>query len=296
MQPFPCSIVIPLYNKAKSIANTIRCIQAQTYQNFEIVVVNDGSTDQSENVVALIPDNRIKLYNKSNGGVSSARNYGIQKANYEYIAFLDADDYWEPTYLEELVKLINDFPNAGLYGLGFGHIWQENKELINHDLPDLFRGIIENPWQRGCIYWTSSSTTTKTVIQSVGLFDERMSHGEDLDMWYRILLRYSGVFYNKTLAYYRQDSENRAMDKMIPLDSFLPFYIEKYSRDRKENHSFCSYFDRQCLYFLFPYILHNRRDKELKRILRQIDFSQQKLSMRLRFWCPRLYNFYLKIK
>ncbi len=62
MQPFPCSIVIPLYNKAQSIANTIRCIQAQTYQNFEIVVVNDGSTDQSENVVALIPDNRIKNY------------------------------------------------------------------------------------------------------------------------------------------------------------------------------------------------------------------------------------------
>ena len=290
------SVIIPLYNKAQSIAETLRSVLNQTYKDYEIIVINDGSTDNSVQVVESIKDSRIKLFNKPNGGVSSARNYGIQKAKYEYIAFLDADDYWEPTYLEELVKLINDFPNAGLYGLGFGHIWQENKELINHDLPDLFRGIIENPWQRGCIYWTGSTTTTKTVIQSVGLFDERISHGEDLDMWYRILLRYSGVFYNKTLAYYRQDSENRAMDKVIPLNSFLPFYIEKYSRDRKENHSFCIYFDRQCLYFLFPYILHNRRDKELKRILRQIDFSQQKLSMRLRFWCPRLYNFYLKLK
>lgn len=290
------SIVIPLYNKAQSIANTIRCIQQQTYQDFEIVVVNDGSTDQSENVVALIPDNRIKLYNKSNGGVSSARNYGIQKAKYEYIAFLDADDYWEPTYLKELVKLINDFPNAGLYGLGYGHMWQNEKELINHDLPDLFRGIIENPWQRGCIYWTGSTTTTKTVINKVGLFDERMSHGEDLDMWYRILLNYQGVFYNKTLAYYRQDAENRAMNNVIPFEKHLPFFIEKYTEYRQNNRDFRRYFDLQCLYRLYPYVLMPKYRKDLHRVLKQIDFSHQKLSMRLRFMFPRWYNLYLKIK
>lgn len=291
------SVIIPLYNKAQSIAETLRCVLNQTYKDYEIIVINDGSTDNSVQVVESIKDSRIKLFNKPNGGVSSARNYGIQKANYEYIAFLDADDYWEPTYLEELVKLINDFPNAGLYGLGFGHIWQENKELINHDLPDLFRGIIENPWQRGCIYWTgSTTTTTKTVIQSVGLFDERMSHGEDLDMWYRILLRYSGVFYNKTLAYYRQDSENRAMNNVIPFEKHLPFFIEKYATYRAENADFRRYFDLQCLYRLYPYVLMPQYRADLRRVLRQIDFSQQKLSMRLRFWCPRLYNFYVQHK
>lgn len=291
------SIIIPLYNKENSIANTIQSILDQTFQDFEIVVVDDGSTDDSVTIVERYADNRIRIIQKENGGVSSARNRGIEEANYEYIAFLDADDYWEPTYLKELVKLIHDFPNAGLYGLGFGYMWQENKESINHDLPDLFRGIIENPWQRGCIYWTgSSTTTTKTVIQSVGLFDERMSHGEDLDMWYRILLNYQGVFYNQTLAYYRQDAENRAMNNVIPFEKHLPFFIEKYTEYRQNNQDFRRYFDLQCLYRLYPYVLMPKYRKDLHRVLKQIDFSHQKLSMRLRFMFPRWYNLYLKIK
>lgn len=165
------SVVIPLYNKAAAITSTIQSVLAQSYPYFEIVIIDDGSSDNSVQKVRLIDDKRIKLISKQNGGVSSARNYGIRMAKYEYLAFLDADDYWEPSYLEELINLINDFPNAGLYGLDCVNLWNDNKITNVNNLPLLFRGYIDNPWNSGCIYWTgSSSVTTKTVIQSVGFF------------------------------------------------------------------------------------------------------------------------------
>ena len=108
------SVVIPLYNKAASITSTIQSVLAQSYPYFEIVIIDDGSSDNSVQKVRLIDDKRIKLISKQNGGVSSARNEGIRQAQYDYIAFLDADDLWKPTYLEELVKLITDFPEASL--------------------------------------------------------------------------------------------------------------------------------------------------------------------------------------
>src|SRR5574344_2444204 len=95
------SVVIPLYNKATSITSTIQSVLAQSYAYFEIVIIDDGSTDNSVQNVKLIDDRRIRLISKQNGGVSSARNVGIQNAKYDDIAFLDADDYLEPTYLEE---------------------------------------------------------------------------------------------------------------------------------------------------------------------------------------------------
>lgn len=187
-----------------------------------------------------------------------------------------------------MVKLINDFPNAGLYGLGFGHIWQENKELINHDLPDLFRGIIENPWQRGCLYWTGSTTTTKTVINKVGLFDERISYGEDLDMWYRILLNYQGVFYNKTLAYYRQDSENRAMLRAKPLRFFLPYYCSKYIV-YKSNITFYKFINRWSAIHIRNYYFNEKEQyKDALDASKKLDYSVLPTKYKFFFKTPYL--------
>ena len=110
------------------------------------------------------------------------------------------------------------------------------------------------------------------------------------------MLNFPAVYEDKVLAYYRVDAENRAMNNVIPFEKHLPFFIEKYATYRAENRDFRRYFDLQCLYRLYPYVLMPQYRADLRRVLRQIDFSQQKLSMRLRFWCPRLYNFYLKHK
>ena len=109
------SIVIPLFNKEKEIQQTLESVLKQTFHDFEVIIINDGSTDKSEQIVNSFTDDRILLISTDNKGVSQARNFGINYANGEIIAFIDADDYWFPNHLEELVKLYYRFPNCGSY-------------------------------------------------------------------------------------------------------------------------------------------------------------------------------------
>lgn len=103
------SVVIPLYNKAFSIEKTLKTVLQQTFSDFEIVIINDGSTDNSAEIVESIKDCRVQLYHQENQGAAAARNFGIEKSNGNLIAFLDADDFWNPNHLEELYKLYEDF-------------------------------------------------------------------------------------------------------------------------------------------------------------------------------------------
>ena len=100
------SVVIPLYNKEEFVAQTLKSVVGQTYQNFEVVIVNDYSNDNSLDVVKAIDDHRIKIIEHSeNKGLSASRNTGISAATHTHIAFLDADDYWDSTFLETIVNL-----------------------------------------------------------------------------------------------------------------------------------------------------------------------------------------------
>src|SRR5690554_3840739 len=109
------SVVIPLYNKEKSIMNTIQSVLNQTFQDFEIVVINDGSTDKSAEIVEHIKDFRIRLVHQENQGVSAARNRGIKEAKYDWVAFLDGDDWWSDDFLTVLNDLQIKYPDAGIW-------------------------------------------------------------------------------------------------------------------------------------------------------------------------------------
>ncbi len=292
------SVVIPLYNKELSIKSTLQSVLAQTYTDFEVVVVDDGSIDKSVSVVKTIADNRIRLIHKTNGGVSSARNRGIQEAKGSHIAFLDGDDYWEPNYLEELARLIDDFPNAVIYGVGHGVLQRNEKHKIaNKMFSEGFRGVVENVWSSRPYYWTgSSSCSSRALLLSLGGFDTRMTHGEDLDMWWRLLLVGDGVFYNKTLAYYVQDSENRAMNRVIPLESHIPYFIDKYAEARVANPDFRKFFDEEMAQRLYPYLFEKKYRAEAESLLKKIDWSQQKKSLYWRMRFPYLYKAYIRLK
>ena len=123
------SIIIPLYNKAPYIERAINSVLNQSLQNFEIIVVNDGSSDGGEKIVTKIVDERLKLVSQKNAGVSAARNTGAKEAQYEYLAFLDGDDTWEPNFLSEIVKLIGNFPDAGIYGTSNSFIYPNGKKV-----------------------------------------------------------------------------------------------------------------------------------------------------------------------
>lgn len=110
------SIIIPLYNKEQTIVRTLYSVLSQTYHDFEVIIVNDGSNDNSlDNINKNILDSRIKIINQENQGVSAARNRGVEESKHDYIAFLDADDEWLPGYLEKVIEAISLFPNAGMY-------------------------------------------------------------------------------------------------------------------------------------------------------------------------------------
>ncbi|MCB0445703.1 MAG: glycosyltransferase family 2 protein, partial [Gelidibacter sp.] len=109
------SVIIPLYNKEKHIKTTLDSVLAQTFNDFEVIIVNDGSTDKSLKIAETFDDKRIHIHTTENKGVSYARNYGVSKSNSNLIAFLDADDYWFPHHLKDLKHLIKKFPNCGLY-------------------------------------------------------------------------------------------------------------------------------------------------------------------------------------
>ena len=254
------SIVIPLYNKPNAIVATLQSVLAQTYQNFEIVVVDDGSTDDSARIVEefireAMESNRqspmanrpsIRLVRKPNGGVSSARNRGIEEAKYDYIALLDGDDLWDEHYLEEQVKLIQDFPKAKMWGVNFAFLKGNVVHKTNQGMKDGFRGYVKNYFStsHADLFCSSSVIIDKDVFAYVGGFDENISYSEDLDMWYRIIVKYPVVFYEKVLTYYNQNAENRcAYDLGIhhDLTRYLPYHIDKYQNEFDRNRSFSRY-------------------------------------------------------
>lgn len=288
------SIVIPLYNKEKSINKTLQSVIEQTFSDWECIIVNDGSTDNSAvvceefiNSFTSTHTRSIRLFSKPNGGVSSARNYGIEKSHGEYVAFLDGDDVWEPDYLVALNQLIKDYPNAVLYGLGYG--WIKGGERISR-AGENFRGIVPNDGTWLMRFWTTTCCAPKAMIQKVGLFNDQLTHGEDLDMWWRLMLKGEVVFDNmREYAYYVQDAENRAMHRVPPIDKHVVSIIDQYETARVSNAAFRKAFDTQMIYFLYQYMFTPYM-KTARKISAKLDFPQLKFSLRFRMQCPHIYR------
>ena len=291
------SVVIPLYNKRGSIASTVQSVLGQTFTDFELIVVDDGSTDGSADVVRTFEDSRIRLVSKPNGGVCSARNEGIRQARSEYVAFLDADDLYEPEFLQEIAGLIEACPEAGIWGTSYLYLKNGKKIPAGKPLPEGFKGLVDNSdWTLGHLYCSSAVCCLKSALEEVGLFDERITWGEDIDVWWRIMLKHPAAYSNRELAVYRFDEDNRAMNAQIPLERLYIYYFEKYADARAQNPAFRHFIDQECLWWLFPYFAKDPRNPEARRILSQIDLGEHKRSFAFRFRFPRLYNFIKGLK
>lgn len=230
------SIVIPLYNKELSIRNTIQSVLDQAYKDFEIIVINDGSTDDSINVVQSFDDSRIKIVNQINQGVSATRNTGIVHSTCEWIAFLDADDLWEPNHLQEIRDMMQSFPNKNIYVTSFAFSGNRKKETLDNTNKVY---LVDNYFKQAKkihILWTSIVVVKKETILKVGGFDIRMTNGEDLDCWVRLAKSNDIVKSDKVTAIYRLDAENRTT---LPrnLESSNLYYIDLdsiYNSDEKD--------------------------------------------------------------
>ena len=198
------SVIIPLYNKEIFVENTIKSVLNQTFEDYEIIIVDDGSTDKSYQIASSFKNEKIKLLKQKNQGVSVARNFGVAHAASKYIALLDADDIWYENHLLELKKQIALFPNAGLYCNNYEVFYREGmsrKASFNFEygtspllVPDYFKASIINP-----VAWTSAVGFSKTLFESLGGFNPYYKTTQDLDLWIRFALKYP-VSFNPTIT------------------------------------------------------------------------------------------------
>ncbi|CEA15290.1 hypothetical protein ING2E5B_0523 [Fermentimonas caenicola] len=214
------SVIIPLYNKELSISNTIQSVLDQTFQNFEIVIVNDGSTDNSVKEVEKFDDKRIRLIHQENKGVSAARNRGIEEAKYEWIAFLDGDDLWEKEHLEEYTIAIQSAPN--LNWVCSGYTSKTKKKEIDHIYSK--GGVLTNVFED---LINGLSIHTSTVCIKKKLFDKYpdlyfrvgMNNSEDREVWYKLCCIDKNPFYiSKSLSIYDVAVEDSLTKQKVMTD------------------------------------------------------------------------------
>jgi glycosyltransferase involved in cell wall biosynthesis len=217
------SVVIPLYNKSPHIKKAIDSVLAQSYDNFELIVVDDGSTDGGADIVSQIADPRIHLVHQKNAGVSAARNKGIELAQSDYIAFLDADDYWMPDHLETIKQLIEIYPDCGMYATSYrirdknGNLTQKpkiNKPLGWHIKLDLDKYLELNTDQT--YFWTGAICVWKRMFSQAGYFEVGLNTGQDLDMWLRIATHAPVAFINENTAIYNTGAVNPSTYRWSP--------------------------------------------------------------------------------
>ena len=240
------SVVIPLYNKANYIQNCLESVLKQTHKEFEVILVNDGSTDGSETVVERFQDSRVRLVHQENKGASAARNKAISLAKHEWIALIDADDYWYPNHLEELQNTIEQFPKADVVCNNYEILLE--KDYVKHPtfsieyplkaqyIEDYFKGSLIDP-----IAWTSALSFTSSTFRKVGEFDTNIKSGQDIDLMVKFGLAATIAFNPKTSSRYIINSENN-----LAKTNYFPdrlYFISKYKREENKNSSLKAYLD-----------------------------------------------------
>lgn len=207
------SVLIAVYNKERFIAETLESVMAQRFRDFELLILNDGSTDKSEEQIQpFLKDRRVRYFSQANAGISAARNFLIKEATAPLLAFLDADDYWYPGYLEEQDRLTKYHPNHHVFTTASEFIKDEKIHPKHYSIPsDISEEIKLNFFEASyldCILHSSTLVVTPEVFEQVGFYNTSLKTGEDTDFYIRLGLQYEVIFSPRTLVRYRVDEHS----------------------------------------------------------------------------------------
>lgn len=240
------SVVIPLYNKESFIVETLRSALAQTFTDFEIIVVNDGSTDNGGNMVQLFNDNRLRYISTENQGVSAARNTGIAASTGKLIAFLDADDHWEPNHLAVLHNLHEIYPQPGMYcsryiiRIGNGVL----QKPLYIGMKEDFQGIVENPFSASMINriaQTSAVCVPKKLLENLDGFNETLTNMEDTELWIKLMLSVPVYITNTVTVVYNANVPQSLTKLDLSQQRFMNF--DQFKMNEKSNKSLKRFID-----------------------------------------------------
>ena len=299
------SIIIPIYNKASYIHKAVKSVVNQTYCYWELIVVDDGSVDGGGEIIKSIKDSRIRLVKQDNAGVSAARNRGVAECTSPYICFLDADDWWEPSFLEEMANLIERYPDAGIYGTGYWIVKNGKKRLAPIGVDEGFSEGEINYCQvyakTLCMPLTSISVCIpREVFDEAGGFPPGITLGEDFMLWLRIALRHKAVLLNRPLANYNQDVDitHRGTHHLHPPMRHMLWQLGEYEHLEKTNPDYKQLIDNLRTYSLLNYLLDKQYRDAARSELAKVDWSRQPTSVhrqyRLPVWTLKLKQHLLK--
>ncbi len=220
------SVVIPAYNAMTYLPETVESVLKQTFTDFEVLIVNDGSSDHVVQWVSQVSDPRVRLISQANQGLPGARNTGIAHAQGEYVAFLDADDLWEATKLEKQVRCLENKPAVGLVYTWTALVDQWGKPmgrvLASHAEGDVWEHIVVDD----IVCNGSTAMVRRSCFETVGLFDTNLRSIEDWDMWIRIASRYPFAGVKEPLVRYRQHLNSMSKKRKVMIQE-LRTVIEK---------------------------------------------------------------------
>ncbi|MDE7180991.1 MAG: glycosyltransferase family 2 protein [Muribaculaceae bacterium] len=235
------SVVIPLYNKEKQILTTLQSVWCQTFTDYEVIVVDDGSTDGSVAVVESVTDPRLRLLRQENGGVSGARNHGIAAARGEYVALLDGDDEWHPEFLEQITDLIQRYPECDVFASDYEFRKPDGTRVptvVRHIPFDNETGLLSNYFKvasdSNSPVCSSTVCISKKAVDSVNGFPEGIKSGEDLLTWARLASRYGIAYTRRRLAVINIDAayERSQKPKRVPAQQdYVGAELEKLKKE-----------------------------------------------------------------
>ncbi|WP_338409128.1 glycosyltransferase family A protein [uncultured Flavobacterium sp.] len=282
------TVIIPLYNKEKYVENALKSILNQTFSDFELIIVNDCSTDESVSKVEFYLSEKVRLiHHEKNKGLSATRNTGIINAKAEYVTYLDADDVWKPTFLETLHRLTSNFQEASIFATNYEEIY--GKKVLkpingSENLTQNFEGLVDFfkiNLKQG-IYNHGSVCFHKSVFEKVGGYNESISFSEDLDFNIRANYHFKLAYSNSVGMQYVMQSENQITRSKIS-DKILPDY-NTYNILASTNPTLKKYLDFE-RFVLSKHLKMEGSIKKSNEINKQIDFKnlnkKQQLLLRL---------------
>lgn len=304
------SVIIPLYNKAHYVAKAVKSVLAQTFTDYELVIVDDGSTDDSFAIAMQTIEGHAncRLIRQENAGVSVARNNGVAASQGDYLCFLDADDWWEPTFLEELARLIDEYPEAGIYSTNYTIVNEAKHKTRVASIG------VEAGFEKGYINYCQAYAKTmymplssisvaipRQVFVQMNGFPERVRLGEDFLLWIHIALQYKVAFLNKPLAFYNQDVEtvDRGTGHLHEPCEHMLWNLTDLEPEEQCNGAYKALVDALRVDALMPYYLSKKYRQAAMSELNKVDWSLQPERIKREYKRPigllKLKNLLLKI-
>ncbi|NEP60711.1 MAG: glycosyltransferase [Symploca sp. SIO2G7] len=244
------SIILPVYNGEKTIKETITSVLNQTCQDFELIIINDGSEDGTLKIIDSIQDPRIKVFSHANAGPNPSRNRGIVEAKGEYVAFIDADDLWTPDKLASQLKALQANSQAAVAYSWTNYIDTSGQFLSRGSHLSLTGDVLRHLLLINFLESGSNPLIRKAALTTVGDFDETLTHGEDWDMWLRLAAKYQFVAVPSPQVFYRVSAHSSSA-KIVQLEVGCLQVINKAFTQAPESLQYLKRFSQGNLYKYF---------------------------------------------